>query len=262
MRESGTTITGGARRRICIGCLGLLDSFLSIFVFAPLVVGYWRGCWQLMDEFLLPGHKQLSVATSFAMGVFSGMLFCLLQRPLNTFCNHSRRPSLHLLVSRLYTSVYCVCCVNHWRGVWAAWDLYTGISWQSGATSMGIGLLTLAITRGLKNILAPPFIVVTDHPTGYFNVPTLFRAEILLRFALRMTTLRAKTFCSDPPSKDILHRPSEQRPSAQTIRAKTFCSDPPSKDMLHRPSEQRPSAQTIRAKTFCSDPPSKDISLS
>ncbi|XP_069170195.1 uncharacterized protein fusl [Procambarus clarkii] len=177
MRESGTTITGGARRRICIGCLGLLDSFLSIFVFAPLVVGYWRGCWQLMDEFLLPGHKQLSVATSFAMGVFSGMLFCLLQRPLNTFCNHSRRPSLHLLVSRLYTSVYCVCCVNHWRGVWAAWDLYTGISWQSGATSMGIGLLTLAITRGLKNILAPPFIVVTDHPTGYFNVPTLFRAE-------------------------------------------------------------------------------------
>ncbi|XP_042211615.1 uncharacterized protein LOC121859013 [Homarus americanus] len=177
MRGSTGISESGARRRVCIGVLGLLDSFLSIFVIAPLVVGYWRGCWQLMDKFLLPDNKQLSVVTSLTMGVVSGLLFCLLQRPLDTLCDHSRRPRLHLFVSRLYTSVYCVCCVNHWRGVWATWDLYTGISWQSGATSMGIGLLTLAITRGLKNILAPPFIVVTDHPSGYFNVPTLFSAQ-------------------------------------------------------------------------------------
>ncbi|XP_071531183.1 uncharacterized protein fusl [Panulirus ornatus] len=167
----------GARGRACTGLLAMIDSLLSIFVFAPLVVGYWRGCWQIMDTFLLPGNKQLSVVTSSAIGIVSGLLFCLLQGPMNTVFDHSRRPVLHLLASRLYTSVYCVCCVNHWRGVWAAWDLYTGISWQSGATSTGIGLLTLAITRGLKNILAPPFLVVTDYPTGYFDVPTLFSAK-------------------------------------------------------------------------------------
>nr|XP_053627644.1 uncharacterized protein LOC128685133 [Cherax quadricarinatus] len=177
MRESAAPSTGGAPRKVCIGFLGFVDSLFSILVFAPLVVGYWRGCWQLMDQFLLPNNKQLSVATSLAMGVISGLLFCLLQRQLDVLFDHSRRPSLHLLASRLYTCVYCVCCVNHWRGVWAAWDLYTGISWQSGATSFGIGLTTLALTRGLKNILAPPFIVVTDHPTGYFHVPTLFSAQ-------------------------------------------------------------------------------------
>ncbi|XP_042860983.1 uncharacterized protein LOC122246467 [Penaeus japonicus] len=170
--------TGGRRGRACLGVLAVIDSLLSIFIFAPLVVGYWRGCWQLMDIYLLPGNKQLSVLTSLAIGNVSGLVFCLLQGPLAAVCDNERRPRLHLLVSRLYTAVYCVCCVNHWRGVWAAWDLYTGISWQSGATSAGIGLLTLALTRGLKNILAPPFIVVTDHPSGYFKVPTLFSTKV------------------------------------------------------------------------------------
>ncbi|XP_068227193.1 uncharacterized protein fusl [Palaemon carinicauda] len=169
--------SSGRGKRVCMGVLGFMDSLLSIFIFAPLVVGYWRGCWQLMDHYLLPNNKLISIMTSLSIGLFSGLFFCLLQGPLARLCDNDRRPRLHLFVSRMYTMIYCVCCVNHWRGVWATWDFYTGISWQSGATSVGIGLLTLAVTRGLKNILAPPFLVVTDHPEKYFKVPTLFNAK-------------------------------------------------------------------------------------
>lgn len=168
-REWGKTV---------MGLLAVLDSILSIFVFSPLVVGYWRGCWQLMDIFLFPDNKLYSVLTSLGVGVLSGLFFCLVQGPLNSLCDHNKRPIIHLLISRLYTLIFSVSAVSHWRGVWSMWDLYTGTSWQSGATSFGIGLLTLALTRGLKNILAPPFLVVPDHPTGYFNVPTLFKAEV------------------------------------------------------------------------------------
>ena len=156
----------------------MLDALLSIFVFAPLVVGYWRGCWQLMDIYLFPENKLYSTVTSLGIGVLSGLLFCLIQDPLTSLCDHTKRPVLYLVISRLYTLVYCVCVVNHWRGVWSLWDLYTGTSWQSGATSFSFGLLALALTRGLKNILAPPFLVVPDHPVGYFDVPTLFKAEV------------------------------------------------------------------------------------
>ncbi|XP_045112990.1 uncharacterized protein LOC123505576 [Portunus trituberculatus] len=177
MGESGGAGGGGEWGKPIMGLLGLLDSLLSIFVFAPLVVFYWRGCWQLMDTYLFPENQLYSTFTSLGIGVLSGLLFCLIQGPLASLCDHSRRPILHLLISRFYTLIYCVCVVNHWRGVWNVWDFYTGTSWQSGATSFGIGLLALALTRGLKNILAPPFLVVPDHPVGYFSVPTLFQAE-------------------------------------------------------------------------------------
>lgn len=178
MGECRGADAGGEWGKTVMGLLAVLDSILSIFVFSPLVVGYWRGCWQLMDVFLFPDNQLYSVLTSLAIGLLSGLLFCLIQGPLNSLCDHNKRPIIHLLISRLYTLVYSVCVVNHWRGVWSGWDLFTGTSWQSGATSLGIGLLTLALTRGLKNILAPPFLVVPDHPTGYFDVPTLFKAEV------------------------------------------------------------------------------------
>ncbi|XP_076060917.1 transmembrane protein fuseless [Oratosquilla oratoria] len=173
------TRAGGARKKIGVGhaLLAVLDSLFSILVVSPLVVGYWRGTWQLMDIYLLPGNKAMSVWTSLAIGLFCGLFFCFLHEPMTRCFDHERRPQLHLLMARLYTFVFCVGCVNHWRGVWAAWDLYTGTSWQSGVTSAGIGLLTLGICRGLKNILAPPFVIIPDHPRGYFDFPTMFEAK-------------------------------------------------------------------------------------
>ena len=166
------------KQRLCSAFLCLLDSFLSIVIFSPLVVGYWRGCWQLTDHYLLPKNKSLSVWTSFALGAGPGLFFCIVQQPMERVFDYKTRPKTHFVVSRLYTAVYCVISVNHWRGVWTAWDIYTGVSWISGVTSCAIGLCTLALTRGLINILAPPFLIVPDHPEGYFSVPTQFNAKV------------------------------------------------------------------------------------
>ncbi|CAL4064344.1 unnamed protein product, partial [Meganyctiphanes norvegica] len=163
--------------KLCLWILGVLDQIISIIFITPCVVGYWRGSWQLLDIFLLPDNFKYSVFTSLGIGLGSGLFFTLIQGPLSRGCDHERRPRLHLFVSRLYTFVYCFCCVNHWRGVWAAWDLYTGITWKSGMLSTGIGYLVLCLTRGLNNILAPPFYVCMDAPAQYFTVPTLFQTK-------------------------------------------------------------------------------------
>ena len=165
-------------QRFCNGLLAVIDSFLSVIIFAPLVVGYWRGCWQLTEHYLLPNDTERSLWTSFAIGTVPGLFFCLAQVALEKLFDFGKRPTLHLIASRIYTIGYCVISVNHWRGVWAAWDFYTGISWISGLTSALLGIFFLSITRGLVNILAPPFIVVTDHPDGYFSVQTQFGTKV------------------------------------------------------------------------------------
>ena len=166
---------------ICDSLFCLIDSSLAIFVFAPLVVGYWRGCWQLMDIFLFPQNAYLSLYSSIAIGLGFGVFFGLAQNCLARSFPVGRRKWLFVFLSRLYTMIYCVVCVNHWRGIWLLWDNYHGLSWQSGATSAGVGLLSLALTRGLRNILAPPFLTFPDGRDGYFAVPTLFNAKVSLK---------------------------------------------------------------------------------
>lgn len=165
------------RHAPCTSSLCVLDNFLSLVVVSTLVVSYWRGCWQLMDLFLFSGNPKLSVYSSLIIGVVPGMIFCLLQQQLERVLDVNKRPFLYGLGSRLYTVIYSITCVNHWRGVWQLWDVYTGTSWQSGAISTALGIFILIITRGLKNILAPPFVICPDTPEGYFHVPTLFGAQ-------------------------------------------------------------------------------------
>lgn len=173
-----STHSKSKRSKACTAFLCFIDSFLSIVIFSPIVVGYWRGCWQLMDRGLLPENPRYSLWASLAIGLGSGLLFGLLQDVLTKALLRSDFSLLFFIVSRVYTVIYCIGCVNHWRGVWMAWDIYTGTSWESGAASAGIGLLLLAVTRGLKNILAPPFVVVPDHKEHYFSITTLFKTKV------------------------------------------------------------------------------------
>ena len=58
--------------------LSLADFFWSSCVIAPLVVTYWRGTWDLLDDWVYPEkdsnsttwYKQLSGLTSYLLGLF------------------------------------------------------------------------------------------------------------------------------------------------------------------------------------------------
>lgn len=169
----GSTADGVRETLLCS-----LDSCISLLIVSPLVVGYWRGSWQLMDIFLFPENPPLSVCSSLMIGIVAHLIFCLGQHQLKSSLDIKRNLLLHIIGSRVYTVIFSLTCVNHWRGVWQLWDLYTGTSWQSGTVSTVLGLSLLVITRGLRNILAPPFVIVPDEPREYFKVPTLFNAQV------------------------------------------------------------------------------------
>ena len=162
--------------------LAFLDSVISITLISPLVVGYWRGFWQLMDLFLWPSYILGSVLTSLLIGINGHLLFLFSQNHIKRFFDRIQtKKILCWILSRLYTVVFAIFCVNHWRGVWQLWDLYTGVSWQSGAVSTALGVLLLVISRGVKNLVAPPFMIVPDCLQNYFEVPTLFTAQVCLK---------------------------------------------------------------------------------
>ena len=158
--------------------LCILDSTLALVALSPFVVGYWRGCWQLMDLYLFANNKLLSIYASFILGVAIELVFCVTQSQLTEIFDYKKRHQLFLLVSRLYSIIFAFGCVNHWRGVWAMWDYYTGVGWESSLISMMLGILSLIMARGLVNIGAPPFVFLTDAPKDFFEMPTMFSIKV------------------------------------------------------------------------------------
>ncbi|XP_018025733.1 uncharacterized protein LOC108681231 [Hyalella azteca] len=168
---------GGEDPDRCRKVLRALDAAVALFFVSPLVVAYWRGCWQLMDQLLFPENDRLSIFSSILIGILPHFMFCVFQDTFRNLCVANIANPVFLVVSRLYTIVFCFTCVNHWRGIWFLWDHLTGTSWQSGLLSLGLGFGLLIIANAVCNILAPPFVSLADKSEGFFDVPTLFNPE-------------------------------------------------------------------------------------
>lgn len=159
------------------GCLRFLDSVLSIFVFAPLVVSYWRGTWQLLEIYLLPNKEHVSAWCSLAFGIGVTVVLGLTQTWLEKWLCWSRSKVIFILGSRLYTAVFALAGVNHWRGVWTVLALYTGYDTYSAVASVVVGIGGLLVVRGLRNVVSPPMLLVTDHEKDYYLITTLYNTK-------------------------------------------------------------------------------------
>jgi len=143
---------------------------------APLVVGYWRGTWDLIDVYLYPNDTALSCWISLAFGCSALCLATWLQNGLQTIIVQ-QSGCIFFVLSRLYTVTYCLANVNHWRGVWQMLDHYTGVEWTTASWSIAIGASGLVLLRAFRNVLAPPAVMAVDGPEEYFTYPTMFRTN-------------------------------------------------------------------------------------
>lgn len=106
------------------------DSFLSLFVIAPLAVSFWRGSWEGMDKY----PDMFPVWNCFILGAVLHCAFAILREPLNAKFNKikklsgkSRIKSLNLcIVKKLYTYMFGIACISHWRGGWGVMEHYFG----------------------------------------------------------------------------------------------------------------------------------------
>ncbi|KXJ78862.1 hypothetical protein RP20_CCG003261 [Aedes albopictus] len=160
--------------------LELLDNLYASFVIGPLVVGYWRGTWNLAGEYIYPQDLPTSLIVSLSVGVIGHLIFNIFQATLRRHLNADKHRLLFFFGSRLYTEIYGTICVNTWRGGWEMINLYgTHDVLYVVLITLGCALL-LAMLKGLRNVTASPFVVVNDSRREYFDIPTYFKLTVML----------------------------------------------------------------------------------
>lgn len=181
-----TSSVASMRRELSNGPAALvaIDAALSTAVITPVVVTYWRITWKLMDIYILPEHKPWSIAASVTIGFFGLFVFTLVQHRLKSYLKPRKHTIMYYVVSRCYTAAFAYSCVNSWRGIWDAMDMVTGTRPPVVAVTVVLGICSLASMKTLRNIVAPPIAILTDNYDGYFEVPTLFRIGVRVRFSL------------------------------------------------------------------------------
>ncbi|XP_005189398.2 uncharacterized protein LOC101888447 [Musca domestica] len=156
--------------------LETLDVLLSCFVVAPCVIAYWRGTWELIGVLIFPQNIPLSALCSFLIGGIGHFVFTLTQRFFIDHIHPDKHRLTYYVISRCYTFVFGIVCVNMWRGSWVLCD------WLTSASSLiiicivtSVAVLFLIATRTVRNLGAAPYSVIMDHKSDYFDVETMFK---------------------------------------------------------------------------------------
>lgn len=109
--------------------LHLGDTFLTLFVITPLAVTHWRGTWVFMDH----QEENFPAWHCFLIGGVLHTAFALLRQFLHQeFAKPSdgvksmRRTIVRHIVTKVYTYIFSIGCIMHWRGGWAVFTEYYG----------------------------------------------------------------------------------------------------------------------------------------
>jgi len=188
--------------------ISILDMSIS-YLFLPWpVVGFWRGFWYCMDEYLYAwgDHFELHLSILYSTLIGIGCLFLgsedifqHIPSAESVFgANHplAAKVGNHVLL-RLRTVILAIGCVNFWRAVWLTWDEFLGsTSIWSAAMSHVLGVLVLLFLGCLSCICAPPSTLgadaiavpdCADEPL-FFNVPIASEALYVLAIGRQADT--------------------------------------------------------------------------
>lgn len=158
--------------------LTVLDQIFASLIVAPLVVNYWRSTWNLMSYILYPDNSFYSALCSLSIGLIGNFVLVICQTKLQCIFHPDKNRLTFLIFSRIYTIVFGIICVNGWRGAWMLLELYAVSQLTPVCIVTIISLLCLACAKGLRNTLAAPFVVITDHSKDYFKVRTAFKSSV------------------------------------------------------------------------------------
>lgn len=172
------TLKGSSKLHYAL--LTVLDSFISAFLVAPLVVCYWRSVWHLMEIYVYQEDELLSACISTVIGIVGHIAFTLLQGFLENHFHPDKNRLLFYIFSRFYTVCYAFVCVNGWRGPWMLINKYTDNGHKTVLVTMCVAIVALGGMKTLRNVSAAPFALVTDYVNGYFQVATMFQAKVRL----------------------------------------------------------------------------------
>lgn len=159
--------------------LNFIDVTLSLFIVSPLVVSFWCGTWNYMDHEL----KFITNWQKFLIGNVAHVMFAILREALHDefaipkMGDTRLRKIRRFFVTRIYTYAFGIACIAQWNGGWGVMDEYFGSDVRVLAINCAL-CIPLASLKGLRNLLAPPMVLITDKKEFTFTFPTRFRTEV------------------------------------------------------------------------------------
>lgn len=165
--------------------LNVFDSFISILIVGPCVIGGWRGIWILIEIYFPPVETALA-----GMGIH--LIFAFAQNALHTVFVSDRDTTLWkmfvIAFSRLYTYVFHVAVILNWVGLWTLYDQFFELQLAGGVVVAGkyvdqtiatfVMTAVLVAMRSFKNVGAPPFVIYLDQIREYFKFPTYYKTDV------------------------------------------------------------------------------------
>lgn len=168
----------GTGNSVYTSCLYFLDMLISSFVISPLVVGYWRGTWNMTSLLVYPNDPKLAGFLLTTLGLFGQFMWNYLQGPMKGTFSPNRHRLVYYMVSRLYTYIFGFCCIFTWAGLWLLIAEYITLDPKPMGLMTGISIACLCLLRALRNIFGVPFYVAIDSPPDYFTVRTMFQKGV------------------------------------------------------------------------------------
>ncbi|KAJ8730575.1 hypothetical protein PYW08_001988 [Mythimna loreyi] len=176
---------------------GIGDAVFSCFIVAPNVVSVWRGTWGLME--LKP--QMFPFAQIYLLGIVIHISFAILRtKLLSRSAGAWSSPEggsiswvRERILSRVYTYVFILSNIMHWRGGWGLLDMSVDAilpDLEDPHRPVLIGAITLTfyiaitILRSSRNLLASPFFLVTDGKEPTYIFSTRFSISLSLSFFL------------------------------------------------------------------------------
>lgn len=176
--------------------ISVSDSILAIFLVGPLVVGFWRGTWQLLQMYGSKHPNAIPLWESYFFAVCILLFFGMLR---DTFLGYFKKKKKEAekkklaneysekegwckflqsqFLRKFYTYAFSIACIMHWRASWEIHGLYFN-DYNDVIVITSLCLLLLIAMRSLRNIMAPPLILVLDNEDVTFVFPTRFRKKV------------------------------------------------------------------------------------
>jgi Fuseless len=158
--------------------LRFFDVLFSSFIVGPLVVIYWATTWKLCDIFITPDDPAKSAVISFVIGFTGELIFMFYQDSIAKILKFENHKFINLVVSKVYALVNAQTCIHFWRGVWKIVDLLSTADTTSMVMNVMQNLVILMLSKTLNNLLASPFVVITDRSNDNYAITTYYKRVV------------------------------------------------------------------------------------
>lgn len=189
-------------------CLHAGDTCISLFIISPLVILHWRAVWAIMADY---NDTYFPPWNCFIFGIVLHTTIALMREFLYEQCSKSSKNNngktwsgqlVRYIFTKLYAYVFSMGCNMHWRGGWAVLDMYlgelfllffvhsakliaclflfgnAGVKWNAVYVELGACLVVLLCFKSVRNLVAPPVIILTDSKNIAYQFPTRYRISV------------------------------------------------------------------------------------